>query len=49
MNAEMMELQSRLFAGIGRDQQRTFFAVTDKLLVRLRAETSAEEPMLLVG
>jgi DNA-binding MarR family transcriptional regulator len=50
MNAEMMKLQSRLFAGLGREQERAFFAVADKLLARLRTETStALEPMLLVG
>jgi DNA-binding MarR family transcriptional regulator len=50
MNAEMMKLQRRLFAGLGRDQERAFFAVADTLLARLRAETSTDvEPLLLAG
>lgn len=40
MNREMMELQRRVFAGVGRESERAFFATAEKLLANLREATA---------
>ncbi len=40
MNAEMAELQERVFAGVGRENERAFFRATETLLANMREMTS---------